>query len=259
MQDFYNYKETHLFYSVSGEGKDLLLMHGFLEDSSMWNALLPSLEKDFKVWRVDFFGHGKSPAHSYNHSMSLFASALLGLLKSHKVTSVLAVGHSMGGYVGLEMLAQQPNLFSSFVLLNSTPAPDSNSRKEDRLRAIEAVQKYPDAFVQMAVTNLFAERMRNTLIQEIKSCIRTAKQCSQQGIIATIHGLKDRQDHTETFRNTTCRKLIITGKEDTLIKHAEIKQIAKTANALLVSLNGGHMTHLEFPEELQQILLYFFK
>lgn len=253
------FKESTLHFEVSGKGNDLLLLHGFLEDMRMWDELMPFLSSHFRVWRLDFFGHGKSDTHNYNHSMQLFAEATLALLKSNKITQIAGVGHSMGGYVGMEMLAQEPKIFSSFVLLNSTPAPDSDSRKEDRLRAIEVVKKYPEAFIQMAVTHLFAECTRNTLIQEIKSCINTAKQCSQQGIIATIHGLKDRKDHTKTFRNASCRKLIITGKEDTLIKHSEIQQIAKKSNSLLVSLNGGHMTHLEFPEELKQILINFLK
>ncbi len=252
------FKESTLHYEVSGEGKDLLLLHGFLEDMHMWDELMPFLSTHFRVWRLDFFGHGKSDTHNYNHSMHLFAEATLALLKSNKITQIDGIGHSMGGYVGMEMLALQPKIFSSFVLLNSTPRADSALRKEDRLRAIEAVKKYPDAFIQMAVTNLFAEEMRNKLIPQIKSCIRTAKQCSQQGIIATIHGLKDRKDHSITWQNAMCKKLIITGKLDTLIKLEDIKQVAQASNSLLVSLSGGHMSHLEFPEDLAQILANFY-
>ena len=188
MQSF-SYKQTPLYYQDIGEGKVVLYIHGFLENHSMWKNTIENFSSKCRCVAPDLFGHGNSPALGYVHSMN----------------------------VALELLKLQSEKITEIVLLNSTPLPDSTERKKDRERAIRAIQKFPDAFVQMAVKNLFLPEKQNRLAKEIDEAISEAKKCSQHGIIATLQGLKNRVNHVETFANAKCNKLVIAGKKDQVV------------------------------------------
>ncbi|MCH8534254.1 MAG: alpha/beta hydrolase [Flavobacteriaceae bacterium] len=250
----FKYKENLIYYQVEGEGEPLLLIHGFLENSTMWKDFTEKWKKSKLVISLDLPGHGNTPPQAYLHSMDLYAQICIALLLHLGVEKANVVGHSMGGYVGMELLHQNPKLIEQLVLLNSTALPDSEARKTERSRAIQAIQKYPDAFVQMAVKNLFLMEDQERLEIAINHAITEAKKCSQQGIIATLEGLKSRKNHTATLANTKVSTTLVAGKKDQVVAFEATKQLAKETKTRLVSLPGGHMSHLEFPETTFQVI-----
>ncbi|GGE04556.1 alpha/beta hydrolase [Psychroflexus salis] len=258
MQTF-SYKQTPLYYQDIGKGKVILLIHGFLENHSMWKNTIESFSSKARCIAPDLFGHGNSPAFGYVHSMKTYAEVLSKLMHHLQIEEYAVIGHSMGGYVALELLQLQPEKISDLVLLNSTPLADTTERKKDRERAIRAIQKFPEAFVQMAVKNLFLPENQIRLAQEIDEAIAEAKKCSQQGIIATLQGLKNRINHVESFAKANCNKLVIAGKKDQVVPFESLKDSIKNSHAKLLSFNGGHMSHLEFSEELNLALAHFLK
>ena len=72
-----NFRGSQIHYKVEGKGDALVLLHGFLESSTMWNSLMPVLSKRFKVISVDLPGHGKSGVFGDTHSMQLMADCIL--------------------------------------------------------------------------------------------------------------------------------------------------------------------------------------
>lgn len=255
----FQFKQTPLYYQDVGKGKVVLFIHGFLENHSMWKALIESLSPKCRCIAPDLFGHGNSPAMGYVHEMKTYAQAMAKLIDHLQIKKYAVVGHSMGGYVALELLQIQPEKISDFVLLNSTPLADSTERKKERERAIRAIRKFPEAFVQMAVKNLFLPENQTRLAKGIDEAITEAKKCSQQGIIATLQGLKNRAQHVETFTKANSNKLVIAGKKDQVVPFEKLKNSTKGSKAKLISFNGGHMTHLEFPHELKLVLTQFLK
>lgn len=250
----FNYKQTPIYYQDEGEGKPLLLIHGFLENSSMWNDFTKLWKSNFRVIRIDLPGHGNTPAHTYLHSMAFYAQVCHQLITNLKLEKTIVVGHSMGGYIGLELIDQFPDKIDQLILLNSTALADSEERKAERTRAVKAIQQFPEAFVSMAVKNLFLPENQNRLKQAIEKAIAEAKKCTTQGIIATLEGLKTRRNHQETLAKTKVKSTIVAGKKDQVVNYASTKQLAKETSTRLVSLPGGHMSHLEFPQETFEII-----
>lgn len=257
--DVFKYKETPLYYRDIGKGKTILLIHGFLENHSMWKNIIEHLAPNCRVIAPDLFGHGHSPALGYIHEMKTYATALAQLIGHLQIEEYAVVGHSMGGYVAMEMLQIDAKKISELVMLNSTPLPDSAQKKENRDRAIRTIQKFPDAFIQMAVSNLFLPEDRLSLQKEIKHTIAEAKKCSHQAIIATLYGLKDRADHLQTFIDASCNKLVIAGKQDNIVPYQQLKKSIYASKAKILSFNGGHMSHLEFTTEVNLALSNFLK
>jgi pimeloyl-ACP methyl ester carboxylesterase len=48
-----NYKGIPVFYSQTGKGESVVLLHGFLESSSMWNELIPIISVNHQIISVD--------------------------------------------------------------------------------------------------------------------------------------------------------------------------------------------------------------
>ena len=86
MQESISFKNAKIAFSDVGKGTVVVLIHGFLENSSMWNHLIPELSKRNRVITVDLLGHGNSDCLGYVHSMELFASAIEAVLKYLKIS-----------------------------------------------------------------------------------------------------------------------------------------------------------------------------
>ena len=98
MQKTHTFKNIPLSYSDDGKGSVVVLLHGFLENSTMWKDLIPVLSKTNRVITIDLLGHGNTPCLGYVHSMELMAEAVEAILKSLRIRKIKLIGHSMGGY-----------------------------------------------------------------------------------------------------------------------------------------------------------------
>ena len=136
---YFNFKNTKISYTDSGEGNTLILLHGFLENKKMWQHFTPALAKNNRVVTVDLLGHGQSDCLGYVHTMELQAEMVFALLAHLNIKKVSSVGHSMGGYVALAFAEMYPDAIQNLVLLNSTPAADSVERQIGRASCRERV------------------------------------------------------------------------------------------------------------------------
>lgn len=57
---YFNYQSKRIYYTESGKGKPVLLLHGDTASSRMFELLLPLYEEQFHVILPDYLGHGKS-------------------------------------------------------------------------------------------------------------------------------------------------------------------------------------------------------
>lgn len=250
-----NYKSSPFYYTIDGFGNALVLLHGFLENQSMWEPFISGLSENHTVITIDLPGHGKSDCLGYVHSMELMAEVVQTVLTQEKINQATLVGHSMGGYVALAFAESYPELCSEIILLNSTPEPDSEERKENRDRAITLVKKHKNAFLSMAISNLFAEKNRQKLALEIEALKKDAFAMKTQGIIAALEGMKIRKDRTPLLKNLSMPKTIIAGSLDPIMPYKSLKLIAAHCGCTFISFEGGHMSSIENKEAL----MTFFK
>lgn len=252
------YKNTKISYSHSGKGRAIVLLHGFLENKSMWEDYFTFFSKKYKVVTIDLLGHGESECLSYVHSMEENATIVYEVLKTLNIRKAILVGHSMGGYVGLAFAELFPKNIKKLVLLNSTSKEDSAEKKNNRTRAIEAVKQNHVAFVSSGVVNLFHENNRELLVSEIEDLKEQALKTPLQGIIASLEGMKIRKDRTALLRGNFFPTLVILGKKDSVLNYEENRTQIESTSAELISFEGGHMSHIENKEELKIVLSKFF-
>ena len=85
-----------------GEGKPLIILHGFLGSLDNWHTLATEFGKNgFDVFTIDLRNHGRSP-HTSHHSISLMADDLKDFMEQQNLSSANILGHSMGGKVAMQ-------------------------------------------------------------------------------------------------------------------------------------------------------------
>jgi pimeloyl-ACP methyl ester carboxylesterase len=253
------YKNTKISYSDTGKGKAIVLLHGFLENQTMWKDLVPELIKKHRVITLDLLGHGETECLGYVHSMEENAEVVRAVLSKLRIRKAIFVGHSMGGYVALAFAELYPAIVKGLVLQNSTSKADSEERKKNRDRAIKAVKKDYSTFVRLSIANLFSEENREKMIVEIEKVKIEALKTPLQGIVASLEGMKIRKDRETLLHSATFPILLILGEKDGVLSYEDnLKQIENT-RVKLVTFPDGHMSHIENQDELLKILLGFLK
>lgn len=253
------YKNTKISYSDSGKGSVIVLLHGFLENQTMWQDLAPELGKKHRIITIDLLGHGETECFGYVHSMEDNADVVRAVLSELRIRKAIFVGHSMGGYVALAFAEMYPENVKGFVLLNSTSKADSEERKTNRDRAIKAVKKDYVGFVRLSIANLFNPDNREKFADEIEKVKLEALKTPLQGIVASLEGMKIRIDRETLLCSAAYQILLILGKKDPVLNYEDgLKQI-KNTSIKLVAFPDGHMSHIENRDELKKVLLDFFK
>lgn len=253
------YKNTKISFTDSGKGTAIVFLHGFLENKEMWQEYIALFSEKYHVIAIDLLGHGETDSLGYVHSMEENANAVHEVLEHLNIEKAIIVGHSMGGYVGLAFADLYPNNVRKLVLLNSTSKEDSTEKKLNRTRAIKAVKQNYEAFVSLAIANLFSENNRTRLAKEIEKVKKQALKTPLQGIIASLEGMKIRKDRENLLQKNLFPVLLILGKKDPVLNYEEsIAQIEDTT-AELVSFDDGHMSAIENKEELKAVLADFFQ
>ena len=65
------YKNTNVHFTSIGKGKAVVLIHGFLENSTMWNQISQELSKKYRIICIDLLGHGKTEMDDWDYNLEL--------------------------------------------------------------------------------------------------------------------------------------------------------------------------------------------
>ena len=254
-----NYKNISINYSETGKGTAVVLLHGFLENSTMWDFFVAEYSKKYRVITIDLLGHGTTGCLGYVHTMEDMADAVLAVLTELRIRKAILMGHSMGGYVALAFAELYGDMVKGLVLQNSSSLADSDERKANRDRAVIAVKHNAGNFVRMSIANLFSEENREKFDTEIELLKEEAVKTPLQGIVAALEGMKIRKDREVILHFAPYPILLVLGKKDqSLIYDEHAGQIEDTA-VKLVTYPYGHMSHIESREPLLKETLDFFK
>lgn len=248
------YKNIQINYYEEGKGHAVIFLHGFLENAKMWTAYMKHFSNKYRVISIDLLGHGDTGCLGYVHSMEDMADAVHAVITHLKLKRITLIGHSMGGYVSLAFAELYPDYVKNLILVNSTARADSAERVQNRNRAIELIKKNAPMFITMAINNLFADRIRPLHEQEINYTREEALKTSTQGVIAALEGMKTRIDREVLLHFAPYSIAFILGKDDPVMPYQETADQTVATKTRLITLDGGHMLHIEQKEELKQQL-----
>lgn len=238
------YKGIPVFYTDDGSGHILVLLHGFLENSTMWTPFIPELSKNHRVICIDLLGHGQTACTGYIHTMEEMATAVNAVLVDLQIGSVTIVGHSMGGYVGCAFAKAYPEKIKALCLLNSTPFPDSPERKLIRVRANKMAKENYSQLVRMSFVNLFDAATRKDFEKEITQGLEEALKTPVQGYVAGNYGMSLREDSSTLWKDGSFYKALLLGEDDWIIDSDTHKMTFEEQSDYFKIIPGGHMSHI---------------
>lgn len=253
------YKNINLAYSDTGKGTAIVMLHGFLENSTMWDFFVDQYSKKYRVITIDLLGHGETECLGYVHTMEDMADAVHAVLHELRIRKAIFMGHSMGGYVALAFAELYPDMIKGMVLQNSTARADSDERKKNRDRAIKAVKLNAAVFVGMSISNLFSEENRERFADDIDALREQAMKTPLQGIVAALEGMKVRNDREVILHFSPYPIMLVLGKHDQSLVYDEHADQIEGTDVKLITHPYGHMSHIECRDDLLKQTLEFFK
>jgi len=249
-----------LHYAVTGKGFPVVLIHGFGEDSSIWNMQVEFLKAHCLLLIPDLPGTGASQIKGNELSMESMAADIKAMLDQEKISSCMVFGHSMGGYIALAFAELYSQYLSGFGLVHSTAYADNEEKKKNRQRGIEMIEQYGGyAFLKNSIANLFGNKFKTAAPEAVAALIEKSKQFSNRSLQQYYQAMMLRPDRTSVLRHTALPVLIIAGTEDIAAPISDVMEQAALSDQIqLHVLEGiGHMGMLEATAEVNQFLLHF--
>jgi len=110
-----------LYSKIEGEGKPLLILHGFLGMSDNWKTLgTQFVSEGFQIHLLDLRNHGKS-FHSDNFSYELMVEDVYVYCKAHDLEKITLLGHSMGGKTAMLFAVTHPEMVEKLIVADIGP------------------------------------------------------------------------------------------------------------------------------------------
>jgi pimeloyl-ACP methyl ester carboxylesterase len=222
----------------------LVFLHGFGEDERVWSDFLPFHSWSFSTICPSYADWTDCTtladyAHKIIFSLPLFDDFIL-------------VGHSMGGYIALEIASQFPERVKKVVMLHSTFVADTQEKKINRDRTVELLAKKGTSFfIGPFLPNLFASASQE-LISTLASRYR---ELPAAGLIAATKAMRDRTDFTTFIQTTDIPVLFILGEQDALISPESITRFV--TKSVVILPNVGHQGTYEAPEAVAMAINQF--
>ena len=132
-----------LYSKIEGEGKPLLILHGFLGMSDNWKTLgTEYVQAGFQVHMIDLRNHGRS-LHSEVFNYDVMVQDVLEYCTAHHLTDINILGHSMGGKVAMLFATTYPEKVAKLIVADIGPKfyPQHHQSILEGLNAVDFSQK----------------------------------------------------------------------------------------------------------------------
>ena len=111
-------------YGVAGGGPPVLLVHGWLSSSRIWDLLVERLAQRFTVYTLDLSGFGDSDKPLSGYGVRNGSRLLYAFCAHFGLTQTSVVGHDVGGAMAVKLAADHPDVVGRLVLV-ATPADEN--------------------------------------------------------------------------------------------------------------------------------------
>lgn len=242
-------------YRDTGEGEVIVLVHGFAASLHIWNAWVKSLEKRYRVIRVDLPGFGLSEFKNFNdqHTVKYYTNFLNNFLKEVGVESFHLAGNSLGGWICWEFAAEFPQLVKKLVLISAAGYFDGETHSKTRaLAKTKDFRKLlksgvPKFIIKRLMENSYGDKSKISRF-EVDLYYGLA---NSEGNLASLIKLANTtiKPRPEKIKEIHTPTLIMWGSDDNVVKLSNANQFhADLPDSELVIYEGvGHIPQVEIP------------
>lgn len=252
----------HLHYRDEGNcnNKTIVLLHGLLQNLTVWDNILLKLYHEYRVISIDLPGHGYSDLYNSDaQTMEFMATCVNEVLIACGVTDCVIIGHSMGGYVALSYAQEHERNIRGIGLLHSHALADTPEKIHARKQVCESVRNNRPGYIIEFIPSLFDSNNRMTLAKKIDEMKDQALSISENSIIASQMGMIRRKSYIPFLSKTKRPVMFIYGKQDNRIplELAAMQATVPQHAEMLMLDNVAHMAHIECPDMTVQWIRNF--
>ena len=170
------HKGIKLAYDDQGAGKPaFVFVHGWTCNRSFFAPQAAYFARRHRVVSVDLRGHGESdkPQGPYHHP--LYADDIAYIIDHLQLGKVVAVGHSMGGSIVLQLADSYPDHVAAIVMMDPDPfvfPSEVRTGLEAVIKAIEAGNQEPRR--QLIETQMFLPTSDRKLVEDVTAAMMAA-------------------------------------------------------------------------------------
>lgn len=257
---FFSQQQRQIYYETSGKGSTpLMLFNGLTMSTAAWTLLMPQLESQFHVIRLDFQGQGlsdKSPQDAY--ALSAQADDAAALLDHLGIDRCYLAGLSYGGMVALHFARRHGSRLQR-LLLASTLAW-SDAANVYIAQSWDTADKVGGADLRFDVSLpwLFSSRFfaaQAAMLPDLRRIAATVDWPATQRILAGVRN----HDARSWLSDIHVPTHVLVGDEDRLTPPYQARLLQQgIPGATLELLPGaGHAIHLEAAEAFARAILRF--
>ena len=246
----------HIYIGDEGKGFPLILIHGFLGSSKMWEPQINFFKNHFRVITPDLPGFGKSNKAKSHNSIQSIANLLMDCLKEKKIDKFYLLGHSMGGMIVQEMAKEYGNKIVKLICYSTGPRGEMPGRFESVDQSRENLKKKGLEIIAKNIAKTWFVKKENAKYFDI--CIEAGKQASTKAADDALIAFKN-WNGVDTLKNIKNETLIVWGDQDKSYNLEQIKTLEKSIkkSKLVIFKNCAHNVHLEQPDQFNNTIKNF--
>ncbi len=262
---------SKVHYREKGDGKPLILIHGFLNHSIIWNNSIDILAADFKIYAIDLWGFGYSERKSISEDTVFdeYEAQIIGFADSMGLDKFSLLAHSFGGGLALYAAAQNPERvermllvcpyilpyqiradYNMFELLNINNDFLACKPENEQIKLILMAYLFPN---QKRVPREYARELLLPL------CIDDSYLSIKLGL---NYGQNPRFLDKEAEKMAALKMpiMVVQGTEDKAVPPAASKKFVEMSRSFSLEIfeETGHNPHLDFPDKLNKLAIDFF-
>ena len=236
-----NVKNLEVNYIQYGEGKDIILLHGWMQNLEMMKPLGDAFSNRFRITILDLPGFGESEELKEKWTIQNYNDMLEEFINKVGIKKPIVIGHSFGGRLAIRYSAEHP--IEKLVLFGS---PCIRIKEE-----LPVTVKILKSLKQVPGLNDIGEYMKKYIGSRD---YKAASPIMRQTLVEVVN-----EDLSKYAREIEEPTLLIWGDQDTEAPVKEAKELEKImVDAALIILPGSHYAYLENLGRVISILDNFF-
>jgi len=236
-------------YKITGEGQDVLLLHGWGCSLEIWKTLQSQLEKKFRVTSIDFPGFGKSDEPKVVWGVEEYTRCTEQLIEKLGLKNPVLIGHSFGGRVSI--LLSSRNEYVKKVILTDSAGVKPQNTKISVSRVFSKMKKLS--------TKIIGEKMTEKLVKPFANSLASEDYKNASGMMKEILKKVVDEDLQSEMPKIKASTLLIWGEKDTATPVSDAKIMEKLIpdSGLVVFPGCTHYSFLENPNYYYTIVENF--
>lgn len=244
-----------LHYTVSGEGENVLLLHGWGGSVDSFAPVAAALSKDRRVIAVDFPGFGETPPPPEPWSVTEYTELIRDFIERLDIRGCHIIAHSFGGRVAILLAAQYPHLVSKMVLVDAAGVKPKRSLKYHvKVRAFKLGKRVMKCRFCMRLLGPAGKKLQKRVESAGSKDYRALSEHMRRTFVRVVN-----QDLTPQLKKIQSPTLLIWGQNDTEtpLYMAQIMEREIPDAGLVVFEGAGHFSYLDRFERFMLVLRSF--